>query len=605
VAPSSKKVVVNVAAVVAEPDTSPQLSKPDSSTTVQERGTGVCMDLSSMFSDSSTNNNKQTSSETKVSPPPHLLKRLQRQTESVKVKERSVPSWSKGRATPLSTKVVNKLKPVPKQQSVETPPQAVEPETRGNGAFMDFSNVFSDDSTSKQQSVTKGIPPPALLKRLQQRQTKPVKPKESSVQSSKGRTKSISTKVVNKPKPVPKQSVETPPKAVEPEKRGNGALMDFSNVFSDSTSKQQSVTKATPPPALLKRLQQKTKPVKVKESSVQSSKGRAIPLSTKVVNKLKPAPKQSVKIAPKPKVIQPRVRKTMLSKGAVRTPRAQTGETSTPAATAQQRRNVPRMEFFNVLSDSTNKQQSIGSLTTNSEGARKVHAQSTPQTTKHRNGHAFDIPASQRSHRMTSATATTPKTASSLTMSNNKNRSVDGWAETQCDAFVGWLNYTFQPTEDDDDDNDNDNGNVANSGPSSRSGLRTLLVHRRLAQVRMRASELFHGQAMRKIKNVVQAEICKGRLSIRSDRDLHADLSLRKQATSLLLSYTTPWLRMALEVMFGECIEADSFQQDTSSMPVAGQMVSIIPKPSTYLSEIDRPTHFTFCSLCLRLTRVA
>ena len=64
---------------------------------------------------------------------------------------------------------------------------------------------------------------------------------------------------------------------------------------------------------------------------------------------------------------------------------------------------------------------------------------------------------------------------------------------------------------------------------------------------------------MRKIKTIIHGEIFKGRLSIRTDRELHADLGLRKQLVSLLLSYTTPWLRLGLEVFFGECIEPEQF----------------------------------------------
>ena len=86
------------------------------------------------------------------------------------------------------------------------------------------------------------------------------------------------------------------------------------------------------------------------------------------------------------------------------------------------------------------------------------------------------------------------------------------------------------------------------------AGLRGLLIHRRLAQVRAKASELFHSDTMRHTRLTLVKEISRGRLSIREDRDVTADIQLRRQLVTLLLSYTTPWLRMGLEVMFDENI---------------------------------------------------
>jgi hypothetical protein len=130
------------------------------------------------------------------------------------------------------------------------------------------------------------------------------------------------------------------------------------------------------------------------------------------------------------------------------------------------------------------------------------------------------------------------------------------WAGKQCDTFMSWLNYTFQPDDEDDA-----------SGPQ-RTGLRALVIHRRLAQVRFRAAELFRSEDMKRKRSIIQSEIAKGRLSMRSDRDIHADLSLRMQATNLLLSYTTPWLRLGLEVMFGETIFPDSLNDATDNKMV-------------------------------------
>ena len=125
------------------------------------------------------------------------------------------------------------------------------------------------------------------------------------------------------------------------------------------------------------------------------------------------------------------------------------------------------------------------------------------------------------------------------------------WADKQCEAFVGWLNYTLNPEELD-----------VNGQECVASGLRALIVHRRLAEGRLNALQLFKGESMFQIRTIIAKEITRGKLSIRSDRDVTADVHLRKNLTSLLLSYTTPWLRLALEVMSGECINPVPITED-------------------------------------------
>jgi len=145
------------------------------------------------------------------------------------------------------------------------------------------------------------------------------------------------------------------------------------------------------------------------------------------------------------------------------------------------------------------------------------------------------------SSRNKTLTATTNPSKTTITKESNQN---DVWAERQCESFVGWLNYTFNPEELD----------IINEG-SDIAGLRALLIHRRLAASRAKAFDLFRDDSMHQIRTIIVKEIARGKLSIRSDRDVTADIQLRKKLVSLLLSYTTPWLRMGLEVMFGECIE--------------------------------------------------
>lgn len=154
----------------------------------------------------------------------------------------------------------------------------------------------------------------------------------------------------------------------------------------------------------------------------------------------------------------------------------------------------------------------------------------------------------------------------------------EDWAEKQCDAFTEWLNYMFNPTEDLDHEL---TLRQIESGQSdaimNRAALRTLVVHQRVAQARSRALQVFHTPPMKKARQVIVAEIARGRLSLRSDRDMHADLTMRGKVVSLLLSYSTQWLRIGLEVLFGEpiCVET--------------------PNPTNRLSKQNRPTKKVSC----------
>ena len=133
------------------------------------------------------------------------------------------------------------------------------------------------------------------------------------------------------------------------------------------------------------------------------------------------------------------------------------------------------------------------------------------------------------------------------------------WADKQCVAFAQWLNYMFQPSED--LDHETTLLSLEEEGQSTksmdRSALRTLILHRRIAQARTKAVAIHSGEEMRKAHKAIVSEIGRGRLALRPDRDLFADLTLRDQITSLLLSYSTPWLRLGLEAVFGEPINAE------------------------------------------------
>jgi hypothetical protein len=190
----------------------------------------------------------------------------------------------------------------------------------------------------------------------------------------------------------------------------------------------------------------------------------------------------------------------------------------------------------------------------------------------HRGGLAFDISFSVESQQLSRSTLRKPHTDRLHTETKKDDSKADlpkNWADKQSECFTGWLDYTFNPEEE----------NMLDANSSSAAGLRTLLIHRRLAQVRSKASELFYGDSMRTVRAILLKEIGGGKLSMRPDRDVAADVQLRKQLSNLLLSYTTPWLRMGLEVMFGESIEPWPVVENGPRVrtPLAGLWFPLLP----------------------------
>lgn len=78
---------------------------------------------------------------------------------------------------------------------------------------------------------------------------------------------------------------------------------------------------------------------------------------------------------------------------------------------------------------------------------------------------------------------------------------------------------------------------------------RRLLQHQRLATTRRRAIQVF--QRLHDTRERLFHEIRNGRFTVRSDRDLCADLTVRRNIVQILTSYQPVWLRVALEAMFG------------------------------------------------------
>lgn len=147
----------------------------------------------------------------------------------------------------------------------------------------------------------------------------------------------------------------------------------------------------------------------------------------------------------------------------------------------------------------------------------------------------------------------------------------DAFAEKQCEAYKTWLNFVIKPHEDimqqksEMNDNVSDKGGVANASSQKIAAtndpsptLKSLLVERNRVRSKQNAINFYNGEEMKSIRFILEDEILSDRLSMRSDHDVLANVNLRKQLTSLLMSYSVPWLKLVLETMFNETISLDS-----------------------------------------------
>lgn len=157
-------------------------------------------------------------------------------------------------------------------------------------------------------------------------------------------------------------------------------------------------------------------------------------------------------------------------------------------------------------------------------------------------------------------TATKPPRNSSASMKGNtkiavaekqivlENKQIGNeQADKQVQALTKWLNYLFYPSESIGEENTVEEEN-------SRLALRSLVLHQRMAKGRLAAAGLYRSSDMVSVRKVVSAEIIRNRIALRTDRDLYANLDHRNKITSLLLSYSAPWLQLGLETVFNTVI---------------------------------------------------
>lgn len=105
-----------------------------------------------------------------------------------------------------------------------------------------------------------------------------------------------------------------------------------------------------------------------------------------------------------------------------------------------------------------------------------------------------------------------------------------------------------------------------NLAPTKEAVSASYLTKRRIHTLREDAIRLYHAGALREPLSKLLVHIEKKAIHIRQDRDLHLDVVLQRQILELLLNFNPLWLRIGLEVVFGELIPmADNHDMVTLS----------------------------------------
>ncbi|XP_014667741.1 PREDICTED: abnormal spindle-like microcephaly-associated protein homolog [Priapulus caudatus] len=142
------------------------------------------------------------------------------------------------------------------------------------------------------------------------------------------------------------------------------------------------------------------------------------------------------------------------------------------------------------------------------------------------------------------------------------------WMKKQELGFTRWLNFVLTPPAELDggDLKKVDAGMLFNEArrcgekdirlaPSREDlSLRAYTAHRRMNRLRRSACALFQSEPIVKVVCKLEVEVESGRLAIRKDKAMHADLGIKRAVLEMLLSYSPLWLRIGLECVYGELL---------------------------------------------------
>ena len=164
--------------------------------------------------------------------------------------------------------------------------------------------------------------------------------------------------------------------------------------------------------------------------------------------------------------------------------------------------------------------------------------------------------------------ATKTKTAKAEEKVVFNRNSQNQWADKQIQNFTAWMNLTFHKANMSSVEISTVSEQIyQNSETGHTSGLKSLMRKRLEAQIRQKAVLAYHHQDTAVPLFQLGEEIESGTIVVRSDRDVHADLGLQQTLLELVFSYELPYLKLGLEVVFGEVIPIKAGKDGKEDVP--------------------------------------
>uniref|UniRef100_A0A336KZE0 CSON002493 protein n=1 Tax=Culicoides sonorensis TaxID=179676 RepID=A0A336KZE0_CULSO len=132
--------------------------------------------------------------------------------------------------------------------------------------------------------------------------------------------------------------------------------------------------------------------------------------------------------------------------------------------------------------------------------------------------------------------------------------------------FKKWLNALVTIPEDLDSNRGkidvgklfNEVQNKKQTVPDTKEKVVSKYYKTRLDYLRTSAIQLYQSREVSEVLTKLMPQIEKGAVVIRDDKDLHLQIGLQQQVLDLLFAFNTLWLRLGLEVVFGEIIPMSS-----------------------------------------------
>ncbi|XP_052827235.1 abnormal spindle-like microcephaly-associated protein homolog [Octopus bimaculoides] len=142
------------------------------------------------------------------------------------------------------------------------------------------------------------------------------------------------------------------------------------------------------------------------------------------------------------------------------------------------------------------------------------------------------------------------------------------WMQKQEWSFTHWFNYILTPVEEykirkcvkvDAKSLLFSTKQEARLAPSKEVlSFEAYAARKRLNRLRKLSCKMFQTEDVVKVVQRLEVEIDSQRLVMRKDRPVHADIGLKQMILNWILSYNSLWLRIGLEMVFGEILLIDS-----------------------------------------------